>query len=145
MSRRNISSGSRFETEIGYSRAVVQGPWVFISGCTGYDYSAMTISPDVVKQAEQCMINIQAALKEAGAGMKDVVRVRYIVPVREDFEKCWPVLGQWLGDVKPAATMFVAGLHEERMRIEIEVTAYVQGVEGGVGWKEGGGMVEPPA
>jgi enamine deaminase RidA (YjgF/YER057c/UK114 family) len=145
MSRHNISSDSRFETEIGYSRAVVQGPWVFVSGCTGYDYSTMTISPDVVKQAEQCMLNIQAALREAGADMKDVVRVRYIVPVREDFEKCWPVLRHWLGDVKPAATMFVAGLHEERMRIEIEVTAYVQGIGDRVGWKEEGGMAEPPA
>lgn len=123
MSRQFISSGSIFEQEIGYSRAVVDGDWVFVSGTTGFDYSTMTISDDVVEQAEQCFKNINAALTEAGLGMQDIVRVRYILPHREDFEICWPVIRKYLGNVKPAATMIVAGLSDTRMRIEIEVTA----------------------
>jgi enamine deaminase RidA (YjgF/YER057c/UK114 family) len=123
MSRRLISSGSSFERDIGYSRAVVDGDWIFVSGTTGFDYATMTISPDVAAQAEQCMKNIAAALHEAGAGMEDVVRVRYILPRREDFRKCWPVLAKYLGKARPAATMLQAGLLEERILIEIEVTA----------------------
>ena len=123
MTRRLISSGSRFETEIGYSRAVVDGDWIFVSGTTGYDYQRMTISDDVVEQCEQTLKNIAAALAEAGATMSDVVRVRYILPNRDDFEGCWPVLRQYLGAVRPAATMFVAGLATDAMKIEIEVTA----------------------
>jgi enamine deaminase RidA (YjgF/YER057c/UK114 family) len=123
MRRRLISSGSRFEREIGYSRAVVDGRWVFVSGTTGFDYATMTLAEDVVAQCEQCMRNIAAALREAGAGMEDVVRVRYILPRREDFEQCWPVLARWFGRCRPAATMVQAGLLEERIRIEIEVTA----------------------
>ncbi|QLE45546.1 RidA family protein (plasmid) [Nostoc sp. C052] len=123
MSRQFISSGSIFEQEIAYSRAVVDGDWVFVSGTTGFDYSSMTISDDVVKQTEQCFKNINAALTEAGLVMQDIVRVRYILPIREDFEQSWPVIRKYLGDVRPAATMIVAGLSDPRMRIEIEVTA----------------------
>ena len=123
MSRQLISSGSRFESEIGYSRAVVDGDWIFVSGTTGFDYSKMTISDDIVSQCEQTIRNIDAALKEAGASMKDIVRVRYILPYREDFEPCWPVLKKYFGDVRPAATMVEAGLSDPRMLIEIEVTA----------------------
>jgi enamine deaminase RidA (YjgF/YER057c/UK114 family) len=123
MSRQFISSGSIFEQEIAYSRAVIDGDWVFVSGTTGFDYSSMTISDDVVKQTEQCFKNINAALTEAGLVMQDIVRVRYILPIREDFEQSWPVIRRYLGDVRPAATMIVAGLSDPRMRIEIEVTA----------------------
>jgi enamine deaminase RidA (YjgF/YER057c/UK114 family) len=123
MSRQFISSGSIFEQEIGYSRAIVDGDWVFVSGSTGFDYSSMTISDDVVKQTEQCFKNINAALTEAGLVMQDIVRVRYILPIREDLEQSWPVIRRYLGDVRPTATMIVAGLSDPRMRIEIEVTA----------------------
>lgn len=125
MSRRLISSSSPFERDIGYSRAVVDGDWVFVSGTTGFDYSTMTISDDVVEQAEQCLKNIDAALTEAGCTFKDVVRVRYILPNREDFEPCWTVFSKYFGEVRPAATMIVAGLSDLRMRIEIEVTAHL--------------------
>ena len=121
--KRLISSGSTFEQQIGYSRAVVMGEWVFVSGTTGFDYSTMTISDDVVQQAEQCMKNIEAALREAGAGVRDVVRVNYILPDAKDFEPCWPVLRRYFGDVRPAATMISAGLADPRMKIEIQVTA----------------------
>jgi enamine deaminase RidA (YjgF/YER057c/UK114 family) len=123
MTRRLISSGSTFETDIGYSRAVVDGDWIFVSGTTGFDYAAMTISDDVVEQAEQCLRNIQAALVEAEASLHDVVRVHYILPDAADFRSCWPTLRKYLGDVRPAATMIEAGLADPRMRIEIEVTA----------------------
>jgi len=130
MSRRLISSGSSFEREVGYSRAVVDGRWVFVSGTTGFDYATMTISPDVAAQAEQCMKNIAAALAEAGASIDDVVRVHYILPRREDFGKCWPVLRNYFGRSRPAATMIQAGLLEERILIEIEVTALRPSQEG---------------
>ncbi len=123
MTRRHVFSGSTFERDMGYARALVDGDWIFVSGTTGFDYSTMTISDDVVVQAEQCFKNIEAALTEAGASLRDVVRVRYILPEREDFEPCWPTLRRYLGDVQPAATMIVAGLSDPRMRIEIEVTA----------------------
>jgi len=121
--RRLISSGSVFEAEIGYSRAVVDGGWVFVSGTTGFDYAAGTISPDVVEQAEQALINIDVALAEAGCGFADVVRVRYILPVATDFEACWPALKRAFGEARPAATMICAALIEPRIKIEIEVTA----------------------
>ena len=121
--RRLISSGSTFERDIGYSRAVVVDNWVFVSGTTGFDYDTMTIAADVVAQADQCFRNIERALTEAGSSLADIVRVRYIVPERNDFEPCWPVLKRYLGDIRPAATMMVAGLADARMRIEIEVTA----------------------
>ncbi|MFB8242823.1 RidA family protein [Kitasatospora purpeofusca] len=122
--RRTVLSGSTFEEQIGYARAVVVGDHVHVSGTTGYDYTTMTIADDVVEQAEQCLRNIGAALDEAGCTFADVVRVRYLLPEREDFEPCWPVLRRHFGDVRPAATMLVAGLADERMRIEIEVDAY---------------------
>jgi enamine deaminase RidA (YjgF/YER057c/UK114 family) len=123
MNRRLISSGSAFERDMGYSRAVSDGEWVFVSGTTGFDYQMMTIAEDVVEQAEQCFRNIEEALREAGSGLSDVVRVRYILPRVEDFEPCWPVLRKYLGTVRPAATMIQAGLSDPRMKIEIEVTA----------------------
>ncbi len=123
LTRRLISSGSTFEAQIGYSRAVVDGEWIFVSGTTGFDYSTMTISDGVVDQAEQCLKNIDAALREAGSSLLDIVRVTYIVPNAGDFEPCWPVLRRYLGDVRPAATMISAGLADPRMKIEIEVTA----------------------
>jgi enamine deaminase RidA (YjgF/YER057c/UK114 family) len=123
MTRQLISSGSSFEREIGYSRAVVDGDWVFVSGTTGFDYRAMTIADDVVAQTEQCVQNIKAALEQAGASLRDVVRVTYILPRGDDFPQCWPVLRKYFGDIRPAATMISAGLADPRMRIEIEVTA----------------------
>lgn len=122
--RRLISSGSPFEQQIGYSRAVVSGEWVFVSGTTGFDYRTMTISDDVAEQTRQCFRNIAAALAEAGATLADVVRVHYILPTAADFPACWPALQEYLGEVRPAATMFAAGLSDPRMKIEIEVTAH---------------------
>ena len=118
-----ISSGSPFETQIGYSRAVVAGDWVFVSGTTGFDYSTMTIAGDIVAQTGQCLKNIASALQQAGSSMADVVRVTYVLPDASQFEACWPVLRQYFGDVRPAATMICAGLLDQRMLIEIEVTA----------------------
>lgn len=123
MTRRLISSGSTFEQEIGYSRAVVDGDWIFVSGTTGYDYSTMTIPEGIVEQTEQCLQNIESALAQAGASLRDVVRVTYIVPKGEEFQQCWPTLRRCFGEVRPAATMISAGLADARMRIEIEVTA----------------------
>jgi len=123
MTRQLISSGSTFEQQIGYSRAMVAGGWIFVSGTTGFDYSTMTISEDILEQTEQCLRNIQQALQEAGADLQHVVRVTYILPDASLFEKCWPVLRKHFGDVRPAATMLSAGLADPRMLIEIEVTA----------------------
>jgi enamine deaminase RidA (YjgF/YER057c/UK114 family) len=123
MTRRLISSGSTFEMEIGYSRAVVDDEWIFVSGTTGYDYRTMTISDDIAEQTEQCLKNIQAALTEAGASLTDVVRVVYVLPRAEDFPSCWPTLRKYFGDVRPAAMMISAGLADARMKIEIEATA----------------------
>lgn len=127
MARRLISSGSTFEEEIGYSRAVVDGEWVFVSGTTGFDYATMSISANVVEQAEQCFRNIAAALASAGARLEDVVRVTYILPNAAEFSACWPVLRKYLGSVRPAATMLSAGLVDPRMKIEIQVTARKSG------------------
>ncbi|HEV8444487.1 MAG TPA: RidA family protein [Steroidobacteraceae bacterium] len=123
MSRRLISSGSTFEKSIGYSRAVVDGDWVFVSGTTGFDYTTMTIQDDVVAQCEQAFRNIEAALKQADSSLADVVRVHYLMTNGADFERCWPAMGAALGEVRPAATMMVVGLADVRMKIEIEVTA----------------------
>jgi len=123
VTRRHISSGSSFESEIGYARAVVDGEWVFVSGTTGFDYETMVISDDVAEQCEQTLKNIEAALAEAGASLAGVVRVRYILPQREDFPRCWPALRRAFGEIRPAATMFISGLADPRMKIEIEVTA----------------------
>lgn len=121
-----ISSGSEFEQDVAYSRAVVDGEYVFVSGTTGYNYASMTIADDVLEQAEQCFRNIDTALQAAGCSLADIVRIRYIVPERHYFEPCWPVIRKYLGTVRPAATMIVAGLLDERMKLEIEVTARLQ-------------------
>ena len=126
MKRQLISSGSTFEAQIGYSRAVVVGDWVFVSGTTGFDYATMSISDSVVEQTRQCLLNIEDALQKAGASLRDVVRVTYVLPDGDDFESCWPVLRQYFGDVRPAAMMISAGLADPRMKIEIEVTAIKQ-------------------
>ena len=129
MTRRLISSGSKFEQDVGYSRAVVEGEWVFVSGTTGFDYDTMTISDNLLDQTEQCLKNIQAALKQAGAEFADVVRVNYIVPKGERFSDCWPVLRKYFGASRPAMTMISAGLRDPRMQIEIEVTARLRSRE----------------
>ncbi len=123
MNRRLITQGSSFEKAIGYSRAVVQGPWVFVSGTTGYDYTSMTISADIIEQTAQTLRNISAALAEADATVHDIVRVTYMLPNAADFEACWPTLRAFFGDVGPAATMIECGLANTDMKIEIEVTA----------------------
>jgi enamine deaminase RidA (YjgF/YER057c/UK114 family) len=121
--RKLISSGSTFEQEIGYSRAVVDGEWIFVSGTTGFDYATMTIPEGLPEQTEQCLQNIKSALEQAGGGLCDVVRVVYVVPKAEEFRECWPVLRKYFGEIRPAAMMISAGLADPRMRIEIEVTA----------------------
>lgn len=123
MAKRLISSNSDYEKEIGYSRAVVQGNWIFVSGTTGFNYKKGTIADDVVVQTEQCIKNIISALTEANSNIKDIVRITYILPDASEFEKCWPVLKRYFGETRPAATMFSAGLADSRMKIEIEVTA----------------------
>ena len=126
MTRRLISSGSTFEEQIGYSRAVVIDEWVFVSGTTGYDYSTMSISDNILEQTEQCLKNIENALQKAEASLKDIVRVTYVVPNGADFEQCWPVLRKYFGEIRPAAMMISAGLADPHMKIEIEVTARKQ-------------------
>jgi len=121
--RKLISSGSKFEAEMGYSRAVVDGDWCFVSGTTGFDYDKMTISENVVEQAEQCFKNIIKAMEQGGFALADSVRVHYLLPNADDFESCWPVLRRYLGEIRPAATMFEAKLADPRMKIEIEITA----------------------
>ncbi len=123
MSRERISQGSEFEQTIGYSRAIVDGRWVFVAGTTGFDYATMTISDDIVDQVEQTLANIDDALTRAGSGADDVVRVRYLLAADDDFEACWPSLRRYFGEARPAATMMVVGLQDPRMKIEIEVTA----------------------
>ena len=123
MKRTLISSGSPFEEQIGYSRAVVVGDWVFVSGTTGFDYGTMKISTNITEQTEQCLKIIASALQQAGSSLADVVRVTYVLPDVSQFEKCWPVLQKYFGDVRPAAMMISAGLLDVRMLIEIEVTA----------------------
>ena len=124
--RKLISSGSTFETEMGYSRAVVHGNWVFVSGTTGFDYANMTIAEGLAAQTEQCFENIASVLAQAGASMRDVVRVTYLLPNGSDFSECWPTMRKFFGEVRPAATMIFAGLVDPRMKIEIEVTALKQ-------------------
>lgn len=126
MKRTLISSGSSFEEEIAYSRAVAQGDWVFVSGTTGFDYSTMMIADGVEEQTEQCLKNIEGALLKAGSSLKDVVRVTYVLPDGSEFPHCWPILRKYFGEVRPAAMMITANLLDPRMRIEIEVTALKQ-------------------
>ena len=126
MTRKLISSGSTFEEQIGYSRAVVVDEWIFVSGTTGYDYSTMSISDNILDQTEQCLKNIENALQKAEASLNDIVRVTYVVPNSADFEQCWPVLRKYFGEIRPAAMMISAGLADPHMKIEIEVTARKQ-------------------
>lgn len=126
MTRRLIASGSTFETEVAYSRAVVDGEWIFVAGTTGFDYATMSVSDDVVEQTEQAFRNIEAALRQAGSTLADVVRVTYILPDATEFPRCWPTLRKYFGEIRPAATMISAGLVDKRLRIEIEVTARVR-------------------
>ena len=123
MTRRLINSGSRYEAEIGYSRAVVDGRDIFMAGTTGTDYRTMTVPDTVEEQVVLCLANIEAALAQAGASVDDVVRVLYILPDRRDFPKCWPALTRAFGTAKPAATMIQAELMDPAIKIEIEVTA----------------------
>ncbi len=122
--RRLISSGSPFEHDIGYSRAVVIDGWIICAGITGFDYATMQIAEDIEAQTEQCFRTLIATLAQAEATLADLVSIRYIVPGgTPDFARCWPILRRHLADIRPAATMFVAGLMDPRMKIEIEVTA----------------------
>lgn len=123
MPKTYYSSGSTFEKQMGYSRAVADGDYLFVSGTTGFDYDTMSIQPDAESQARQCLHNLEKVLGEAGLDFSDVVRVTYILPDREDFEPCWPVLRQAFGAHPPAATMLVAGLYDPVMKLEIELTA----------------------
>lgn len=123
MTRIQISTGSPFEAEIGYSRAVVCDGWVFVSGTTGYDYATMEMPDAVEEQCRNALATIARALEEAGAGLEQVVRVRYILPSAGDWPACWPVTRAAFGSARPAATMIVAGLQEPEMKIEIEATA----------------------
>jgi enamine deaminase RidA (YjgF/YER057c/UK114 family) len=120
---RRIDSGSEYEARYSYSRAVVSGGWVFVSGTTGMDYATMTLAEGVAEQCSQTLRNISAALAEAGAGLDDVVRVRYILPDAADFAACEPALRAAFARARPAATMLSAGLIDPAMKIEIEVTA----------------------
>ncbi len=124
--RRRISQGSTFEEQVGYSRAVVDGRWVFVAGTTGFDYTTMTIADDFVEQVDQALANIADALHRADSTADDVVRVTYLVPDAADFESAWPSLRRFFGAARPAATMMVVGLQDPRMKIEIEVTALKQ-------------------
>jgi enamine deaminase RidA (YjgF/YER057c/UK114 family) len=126
--RKLISSGSSFEQLAGYSRVVVDGAWIFVSGTTGYDYSTMTISSDLESQTRQVFSNLEEALARAGATLADVVRVHYYLTEREQFEKIAPVFGEYFGEIRPAATAVVCELVDPVMKIEIEVTARLRDV-----------------
>jgi enamine deaminase RidA (YjgF/YER057c/UK114 family) len=126
MERKLISTGSIFEKDVSFSRAVVVDKMVFVSGCTGYDYAKMTISDDIVEQTEQTFKNIEYALNQAGASLKDVVRVQYIVPNAEEFKKCHATIRHYFEDIRPACTVICANLLSEKIKIEIEVTAVKQ-------------------
>lgn len=123
MSAKHISSGSEFEDQIGYSRAVVCDGWIFVAGTTGYDYDTMEMPQDVGSQCVNILKTIEKALIEAGSDLNHVVRARYILPNGNDFETCWPHLRAAFGTAKPAATMIIAALMKPEMKIEIEVTA----------------------
>jgi len=126
MNRKLITTGSTFEEQIGYSRAVIQDNWIFVSGTTGYNYDTMTISDDILEQTEQCFKNIKDTLEKATSSLNDIIRITYILPKADEFSKCWPILKKYLGEIKPTATMFSAGLADEKMKIEIQVTALKQ-------------------
>lgn len=122
--RQLISTGSPFEQTMGYSRAVVQGDWCFVSGVTGYDYTHMQMPADVADQARNCFATIRAVLGQAGFEMTDIARVQYTVTDRALVAQVQPILEQYLGQIRPAATMVIAQLIETEMKIEIEVTAF---------------------
>lgn len=124
MTRRLISTGSPFEAEIGYSRAVVQGDWCFVSGVTGYDYRSMTLPDSAADQTRNCLDTIGSVLRDAGFSMGDIVRVQYTLTDRSFVPSVTPVLGQAFGEIRPAATMVFADLLQPEMLIEIEVTAF---------------------
>ena len=121
--RRHISTGSPFEAEIGYSRAVVEDGWAFVAGTTGYDYATMTMPDSVEDQCRNALATIESALIKAGSSLDDVVRVRYILPNTADWPPCWPIVSKAFAKARPAATMFQAGLQAPEMKIEIEVSA----------------------
>ena len=123
MNRERVSSGSAMEQEYAYSRAVVQGDWIFVSGTTGVDYSTMTLPEDVAEQAERCFINIAAALEKASATLDDAVRVTYYLRDRSDFSACAAVIRKYLDAARPACTAIQADLLNPDWKIEIEVTA----------------------
>lgn len=128
MTRRLISSGSDFERIAGYSRAVAQGDWVFVAGTTGADPETKAYPPSVEEQARFAFATIEKALAEAGSSLADAVRVQYFVTTREDAEKVFPVCGEYLGDIRPAAGIYiVSGLYRPEMLIEIELTALKKG------------------
>jgi enamine deaminase RidA (YjgF/YER057c/UK114 family) len=128
MTRRLISSGSEFEKIAGYSRAVVQGDWVFVAGTTGADPETKEMPADVEQQTRNAFATIEKALAEAGASLADAVRVQYFVTSREDAEKTFPICGEYLGDARPAAGIYVvSGLYRPNMLIEIELTALRKG------------------
>ncbi len=126
MKKQLINSGSIFEKEVAFSRAVVVDNMVFVSGCTGYDYKTMQISDDVAQQTDQTFKNIIWALEQAGSSLKDVVRVQYLVPNPDDFEKCWSVIKKYFGEILPACTASCPPLFNKKIKIEIEVTAIKQ-------------------
>lgn len=123
MTRRLISTGSPFERQAGYSRAVVDGEWCFVAGTTGYDYATMSMPDDVAAQATNAMNTIERALTEGGFALADVVRVNYIVTDAAFADAVFSVVGPRFADIRPAATMIVAGLIKPEMKVEIEVTA----------------------
>ena len=122
--RQLISTGSPFEKTMGYSRAVVQGDWCFVSGVTGYDYTTMEMPESVADQARNCFATIETVLSEAGFSMSDIARVQYTVVHTDLVADLQPVLEQYLGEIRPAATMVIAGLIEPEMKVEIEVTGF---------------------
>ncbi|MEI6800648.1 MAG: RidA family protein [Pseudomonadota bacterium] len=121
---KHISTGSPFEATMGYSRAVVKGGWCFVSGVTGYDYATMTMPDTIADQARNCFATIASVLAQAGFDLNDIVRVHYIVTDVTLVDALVPVLGATLGEIRPAATMVIAGLIRPEMRVEIEVTAF---------------------
>ena len=124
MSRQLISSGSPFEKTAGYSRAVVDGDFAFVSGTTGYDYTTMTLPADVTAQTRNCFKTIEGALQQAGFAMTDLVRATYYITDAADADAVFAVCGEVLGEIRPAATLLVvAGLYKPEMKVEIEVTA----------------------
>ncbi|SFS04662.1 RidA family protein [Yoonia litorea] len=123
MTVRHISTGSPFEDQIGYSRAVVADGWVFVAGTTGYDYTTMTMPETIEEQCRNTLATIGKALEDAGSHLDHVVRVNYILPDKSEWPKCWPITSDVFARARPAATMICAELQNAEMKIEIEVTA----------------------